>query len=172
MSVKLLKNYFLKNGILNYRNKIKSKESMEKITTKSEQETKEIAKKIAREVLAKKPENKAMVLALKGNLGAGKTTFVQGFAKGLGIRAKILSPTFNIMKRFKCRGRNFYHIDCYRLKNKKDLEILGFKEILSDPKNIIAIEWPEKVKSMLPKEVFYIAFKHIKENERKLTIIK
>ena len=84
---------------------------MEKIITKSEQETQKIAIELAREVLVKKPEKEAVVLVLKGNLGAGKTTFVQGFAKGLGIRAKILSPTFTIMKRFKRKGRNFYHID-------------------------------------------------------------
>ena len=74
---------------------------MDKIISKSDKETKEVAKKIAKEVLSKKLEKRAVVLALKGNLGAGKTTFAQGFAKGLGIRAKILSPTFNIMKRFK-----------------------------------------------------------------------
>ena len=145
---------------------------MEKIITKSDKETKDLAKKIAKELLLKKSQKEAVVLALKGDLGAGKTTFTQGFAKGLDIKGKILSPTFNIMKRFKLKSGNFYHIDCYRLKSKKDLEILGFKEILLNPKNVIVIEWPEKVKSILPKNTKYINFKHLSEQERILLIGK
>jgi len=111
-------------------------------------------------------ENKktAMVLALSGNLGGGKTTFLQGFAKGLGIKEKILSPTFVIMKKF----GNFYHIDCYRLKNEKDILELGFKEIIKNPKNIVAIEWPEKIKKILPKNTILIKFKFIDKNKREI----
>ncbi|OGZ67405.1 MAG: tRNA (adenosine(37)-N6)-threonylcarbamoyltransferase complex ATPase subunit type 1 TsaE [Candidatus Staskawiczbacteria bacterium RIFCSPHIGHO2_02_FULL_34_9] len=148
---------------------------MDKIISKSDKETKEVAKKIAKEVLSKKLEKRAVVLALKGNLGAGKTTFAQGFAKGLGIRAKILSPTFNIMKRFKIqdsRFKNFYHIDCYRLKGKKDLEVLGFKEVVLNSKNVIIVEWPDKIKSLLPKNTIYINFKHLEGHERRLLIKK
>jgi len=145
---------------------------LKKFISKSDKETREIAKKIAREILSKKPKNKAIVLALKGNLGAGKTTFTQGFAKELGVRSKILSPTFNIMKRFKFKGGNLYHIDCYRIKNKKDLEILGFKEIVLNYENVIIIEWPERIKGLLPKNSIYIRFKHLKDKERSLFLIK
>ena len=119
----------------------------------------------------------AVVLALQGNLGGGKTTFLQGFAKGLGIKEKILSPTFVIMKRFVIpaspvipakAGIQFFHIDCYRLKNENDILELGFKEIISNPKNIIAIEWPEKIKKLLPKDSIIIKFKFIDQNKREI----
>ncbi len=141
-----------------------------KNTTNSAAETKEIAKNLAKDILSQKLGSKAVVLALKGNLGAGKTTFIQGFAKGLDIKGKILSPTFSIMKRYKFKGRNFYHIDCYRLKNAKDLEILGFKEMILNPKNIIAIEWSERVKKILPHQAIYLTLAHLKGDRRKLTI--
>ena len=150
---------------------------MEKIITKNDKETKEVAKNLASEILNKGPGKRAMILALRGNLGAGKTTFTQGFAKGLGIKGKILSPTFVILKKYKIRKTThyplqtknyeyFYHIDCYRLNSKKDLEVLGFKEIILNPKNIIAIEWPEKVKGILPKDVIVIKCKHINGGRR------
>jgi len=149
--------------------------------TSSTEETKEVAEKIAREFLNKMTGKRAAVLSLRGDLGAGKTTFVQGFAKGLGIKEKILSPTFVILKKFKIAEiknqkskiknfESFYHIDCYRLKGRKDLEILGFKKILLDPKNIIAIEWPERIKGLLPKDVISIKFRHLKEDKRSLLI--
>lgn len=148
---------------------------VEKIVSKTTSQTKEIAVKLAKDILNKKTGKVAVVLALKGNLGAGKTTFVQGFAKGLGVRGKILSPTFNIMKRFKINNsifENFYHIDCYRLESKKDLEQLGFREIVLNPKNIIAIEWPEKIKGGGIKFSVEIKFKHSKEDTRILDIKK
>ena len=110
-------------------------------------------------------DNLATVLALQGDLGAGKTSFLQGFAKGLGIEEKILSPTFVIMKRF----GNFYHFDCYRINKPEEILELGFKEIVSNPKNIVAIEWPEKIKKYLPKEAIKIKFKFIDEQTRELT---
>jgi tRNA threonylcarbamoyladenosine biosynthesis protein TsaE len=76
-----------------------------KITTKSFEETQEFGRKLAEEL--KPLKNKATVFALRGDLGGGKTTFTQGFAKGLGVKGKILSPTFNIMKRFKTNKEGF-----------------------------------------------------------------
>ena len=113
----------------------------------------------------------AIVLGLQGNLGGGKTTFLQGFARGLGIKDKILSPTFVILKRFQVPGfrfNDFYHIDCYRLKDEKDILELGFKDIIKDARNIVAIEWPEKIKKALPKDVIFIKFKFIGENKREI----
>lgn len=176
------------------KHKTRNMKQVEKYTTKSAQETQKFAVLLAKEILHKKPVRKAVVLVLYGDLGAGKTTFLQGFAKGLGIKQKVLSPTFIIMRKFEIRNqksetnsklkipnprrytldatpyKNFYHIDCYRLKNEKDLEILGFKEIVSNPKNIVAIEWPERVKKILPKSMVKIKFKHLKENNRELII--
>ncbi len=129
--------------------------------TKNPAETKTLAKKL-------KINNSAngMVLALKGDLGGGKTTFVQGLAKALGVKEKILSPTFNIFKKF----NNFYHFDCYRIKNSRELLKLGFKEIVSNPKNIIAIEWAEKVKDILPKNAVWVSFKFIDKTTREIVI--
>lgn len=158
-----------------------------KIITNSPEETREVASKFAEQILQNKSRlqsnqrystksglgRKAVVLALKGNLGAGKTTFLQGFAKGLGIEEKVLSPTFILMRRFDIQDlvyRNFYHIDCYRLKNEKDLDYLGFEEMLKNPENIIAIEWPERIKKVLPKDISEIKFSYLQGNKRKLEV--
>lgn len=127
-------------------------------TTKSAKETQKLGEKFARQL------RRGGVLGLQGNLGSGKTTFLQGFAKGLGIKEKVLSPTFVIMKRF----GNFYHIDCYRLKNEKDILELGFREVISDPKNIVAIEWPEKIKKILPETTIYIKFRFVSDKTREI----
>ena len=117
----------------------------------------------------------AQVVALKGELGAGKTTFVQGVAKGLGIKEKILSPTFVIIKFYKLKTINYkllYHIDCYRIKDEQDLLALGWDKIVSDPQNLVLIEWPERVRKILPKDTISISFKTIKTSKshtRKIT---
>jgi len=139
---------------------------------KSTSETKKFGREIAEKVY---PQRKAVILGLRGELGSGKTTFVQGFAKGLGVKDKILSPTFVILKKFRIPKnkkqagfRNFYHIDCYRLNKGKDLLDLGFKEIADKPENIILIEWPERVKSALPQRVMFLSFKFVNMNTREI----
>ncbi|MCX6718202.1 MAG: tRNA (adenosine(37)-N6)-threonylcarbamoyltransferase complex ATPase subunit type 1 TsaE [Candidatus Staskawiczbacteria bacterium] len=143
-----------------------------KYITKNYKQTQKLGEKLAREVLALRQtqgkNNSSVVFGLQGNLGGGKTTFLQGFAKGLGIKEKILSPTFVVMKHFK----NFYHIDCYRLKNEKDILELDFKEIISNPKNIVAIEWPERIKKVLPKNTILINFRFIDKNKREIIFKK
>lgn len=133
-------------------------------------ETQEIGRCLAEEL---KSGKKAAVFGLKGSLGAGKTTFLQGFAKGLGIKEKVVSPTFVIMNRFgikKGRFRNFYHFDCYRLERAEELENLGYKEIISNPQNIVCIEWPERIKKLLPDDSILINFKILEGDNRKITI--
>ena len=110
--------------------------------------------------------NGATVILLYGDLGGGKTTFLQGLAKGLGIKQKVLSPTFVIMKKF----NNFYHLDCYRLQNEKDAKELGLTEVLQNPENIVAIEWPERIKKILPKNAIKINFKFVSSTERDIII--
>ena len=90
----------------------------------------------------------ALIFALTGELGSGKTTFVQGFLRGLGVRKKITSPTFVITKSYKLKAKSYqtvYHIDCYRIKRPSELLKLGIKEILNDSRNIVLIEWAEKI---------------------------
>ena len=135
-----------------------------KYTTKSFQDTQKLGQDFAQEVLDLQKKSGAIVLCLEGNLGGGKTTFLQGFAKGLGIKEKILSPTFVIMKKF----GNFYHFDCYRINKPEEILELGWKEIISDPQNIVAIEWPEKIKKYLPKNTIKADFKFINEETREI----
>jgi tRNA threonylcarbamoyladenosine biosynthesis protein TsaE len=140
-------------------------------------ETKHLGEFLARKIAGKK-RRKALIFGLKGDLGGGKTTFLQGFAKGLGIKQKVLSPTFLIMKRFELKNprikqfSNFYHFDCYRIIKSKEILSLGFKTIISDPKNIIAIEWADRIKKILPKNTIWINFEFVDKNKRKIRIKK
>jgi len=136
--------------------------------TKNIKETQDIAQQLAKKILKKKS---TVVIGLQGELGGGKTTFVQGFAKGLGIKEKILSPTFVIFKRFPIKERNLYHFDCYRVKNEEDILELGFEEIISNPKNIVVIEWASKIKKIMPKDTIWINFKFIDETTRAIDFL-
>ncbi len=149
-----------------------------KYLTVSPSQTKEIARKLAKRFLDRLPEKQSFILGLKGDLGGGKTTFLQGFAEGLGIKEKITSPTFVIARRFGFPSsgkegiefRNFYHFDCYRIRNPKEILSLDFVKIISDPRNIVAIEWPERIKKLLPKGISLIGFKFIDKRTRKIMI--
>ena len=139
---------------------------MERVfTTSSSTQTKKLAEEFAGQV---KNHEKALVIGLQGDLGSGKTTFVQGFAKGLGMKEKVLSPTFVIMKKY----GTLYHIDCYRLENSKELLELGWDKIMSDPQSIVLLEWPERVKDILPPEVIMVRFKTIDQNKREIHITR
>jgi tRNA threonylcarbamoyladenosine biosynthesis protein TsaE len=135
----------------------------------SAKETQAFGEQIAR-TLTQQTRKTALVLALRGDLGAGKTTFVQGFFHGLGVRKKAQSPTFIIIRRHRIpRGRfsDIFHVDAYRLKQAGQLKALGVKNFFANRKNIFLIEWAERVKTMLPKDVIWLTFCHgTKENER------
>jgi tRNA threonylcarbamoyladenosine biosynthesis protein TsaE len=108
-----------------------------------------------------------VVFALSGELGTGKTAFVQGFLSGLGIRRRAISPTFILIRRF---GR-VYHMDAYRIKSPEEFAKLGWANILSDPRNIVLLEWADKVKRLVPKDAVWIKFWHGgAENERVIQI--
>lgn len=153
------------------------------ILTKSADETKEFGKKIATDLIRNQEagiRNNGVVLALTGELGSGKTTFVQGLAVGLGIKQRILSPTFILMRKYQLRITNnelritgFYHIDLYRLEENVEDEVrnLGIDEFWKNHENIIAIEWAEKIKSMVPKNAIWVEFKNMGEDKRKITVI-
>ena len=108
------------------------------------------------------------LLALQGDLGVGKTTFTQGLAVGLGITAPIQSPTFVYLNVYE-GALPLFHFDLYRLKEPSDFLGLGFEEYLNSG-GICAIEWPERIKGLLPKDVISIKFKHLKEDKRSLSI--
>jgi tRNA threonylcarbamoyladenosine biosynthesis protein TsaE len=141
----------------------------------------EIGESLSRATIKSLTLNGPIIIALQGNLGAGKTTFVQGLMKGLGSKKRVASPTFILMRRHKLSttklaGKtkvfsNVFHIDAYRLKKPEQFGVLGLDEILKDPKNIVLIEWPEQAKKFLPKNATWIKFTYgKKENERTITI--
>lgn len=130
----------------------------------SEQETKKVAEDLAE-------HTKANIFALEGELGTGKTIFVQGFAKGLGITEKIISPTFVLIRQHRIPKSNqiLYHVDLYRLDHPEDVKQLGLGEILSDQSSIVLIEWAEKLKA-LPKGTIKIIIQKEKPNQRNIII--
>lgn len=155
-----------------------------KILTISPNQTKKLGEKLAKKIREVGPKKKTLILGLIGDLGGGKTTFLQGFAKGLGIKEKVLSPTFILMRKFPISNskfqtnykpqlpkfKTFYHFDCYRIEKPKEILDLSFKEIISNPQNIVAIEWAEKIKKILPKDTILIKFEFIDKNTRKIEI--
>lgn len=150
-----------------------------KIVSGSVRETKKLAKKLVFQLLFDKlrvaQSKHTIVLSLEGDLGSGKTTFTQGFAEGLGIRGKIQSPTFVILKIYNIpkSKKNLIHIDAYRLRA-KDFKVLGWKEFINPPaggpQNIILVEWGNRIRKILPKNTIRILFEHDTKTSRKITI--
>ncbi|MBA3723922.1 MAG: tRNA (adenosine(37)-N6)-threonylcarbamoyltransferase complex ATPase subunit type 1 TsaE [Candidatus Levybacteria bacterium] len=146
---------------------------MKKIITESFEQTQKLGSELAQSL------NGGEVLALHGDLGSGKTTFMQGFAKGLGIKRNIISPTFIIMRTYVMQGeeergkgkaiQNLYHVDLYRIENERDVEGLGLFELLGEKENIVAIEWPEKIENLLPKDKIDIYFEYMMDDKRSIT---
>lgn len=161
---------------------------MKIIITKSAGETKEFAKKIAAGLKS------GDVLALVGDLGGGKTTFVKGLAKAFGVAEKnVQSPTFQLIKEYKvsdkrqvtrnkenkkpcpmsrvtCHISKIYHLDMYRVCNKKEAEELGLDEIFSDKNAISVIEWAEKIRKLLPPKTKWLEFDFMDEKTRKIIL--
>jgi tRNA threonylcarbamoyladenosine biosynthesis protein TsaE len=122
------------------------------LTTASAEETRAIAAELAP---ALPPD---LTLALHGDLGVGKTTFVQGLARGLGIASPVTSPTFNLCRFYHGEGpgaRNLGHLDAYRLDSPAQVEALLLEDFLQSP-YCLAIEWPEKISSWLPLGAWHI----------------
>jgi len=134
------------------------------VITNSVKETQAFAKKFAKDLRG------GEVLALYGDLGSGKTAFVQGLAQGLGIRRPVTSPTFVLIREYQAAVLKLYHVDLYRL---REIREIGVEEILADKKAVVAIEWPEKMEGSLPKDrTVKIRFEWLGENRRRITITK
>ena len=143
------------------------------------------AKSLAARVLKNSSAKSATVIALSGELGAGKTTFTKAFLKFLGVREAVTSPTFILFRpyplpqSFKLKAISYklpfqmaYHIDCYRLEDPKELLRLGLKEMLANPRHIVVIEWAERIKKYLPKSAMWLTLKHgPKKNQRCIAIL-
>jgi len=143
---------------------------MKKNITNNEDETRRLGFALAKELKG------GELVALSGDLGAGKTKFLQGLAKGLGVNENVNSPTFNILKLYQTdKNKNnvikiFCHVDAYRLENAKDLVNLGIEELLNQSDVIVAIEWADRVKDILVNKVIKIDIRHLGENKREITI--
>ena len=117
------------------------------------------------------PGSGATVVALHGDLGAGKTTFVQNVARALGVQDDIISPTFIIQKRYELEGQKFarlVHVDAYRLESAHELEVLDWGDLVRDPANIVFIEWPENVEGLLDEAAHHVYFEYIDEDTRRI----
>jgi tRNA threonylcarbamoyladenosine biosynthesis protein TsaE len=142
------------------------------------EETKKTAKDF---ILSLAPlADKAVVVGLYGDLGAGKTSFTQGVAETFGISENVVSPTFVIEKIYELKnhpstssGRGKFsrliHIDAYRLDKSEELLYLGWKQIISNPENLVLIEWPERVGGIMPDHI-KIKLSHTPENFREIEI--
>lgn len=115
----------------------------------------------------------ALVVALIGNLGAGKTAWVKTLAKHLGVKEEVTSPTFVIQKNYQTTDSTFAklsHIDAYRLEKRDDLENIGWNKLVSDPTTLICIEWPSQVEGLVPEHAHKIHFTFIDEKTREIEV--
>ncbi len=147
---------------------------MQKVS-KSLKDTRKIAKDFLSKTLKIKGK-RAQVVSLSGELGAGKTAFAQALARELGVKRKVTSPTFVIIKKYSIKNQknpkfNFlFHLDAYRLKNHQELLRLGWEEIIGDPEHLVLIEWPENVKKAMPRGAHSISIISNKNSHRRFTI--
>jgi len=137
------------------------------VITKSKKETVSLGKLIGNKL------NPGDCLLLSGDLGAGKTTLIQGIGKGLNIRKILSSPTFTLVKEYPVsKTSNFIHMDLYRIKSKEEFTKSGMNEYVNAT-NICAIEWADKITDYFRKgHYYYINIAYINRNNRKIHIRK
>lgn len=139
----------------------------------NKEEVRDISQKLLDKILKMK-NNKAKVVALSGDLGAGKTTLTQELAKLLGVKENVVSPTFIIMKIYEINSDSLYyshfkkliHIDAYRLDSYLELLKIGWQKLQDDKDNLIIIEWPENVKKSLDVDTCWVKLEHIDDQTR------
>lgn len=141
-------------------------DNTDKIITKDAQETSKLGEDLAR-------VGDGRIFCLYGDLGSGKTTFTQGFARGLGVTVRLLSPTFIIVRRYDLPKHNFfYHVDLYRLTSIAQMDGLGISEIFADPRAFIVVEWAEKLGKLLPVHRTDISFETMEDGRHTVWIKK
>ncbi len=137
--------------------------------TKSTDESKSFGEKFSADLKG------GEVVALVGDLGSGKTTFVQGLAHGLGIKRNVNSPTFMLMRSYDIDAtlvKHLYHFDLYRLEGRveEELKNIGFYDFINHKDAVSVIEWGDKATDLLPQNTIWINFEYLNEAERKITI--
>lgn len=143
----------------------------QQIISQSPAETAAVGQALATELKAAKGErDKATLICLYGDLGSGKTTFTQGFAKGLGIKSRLLSPTFIIVRRYEIPeiSQFLYHVDLYRLNQPEDLADLGLAEIFAQAGTYVVIEWAEKLGTYMPHKRLDIRFSVLSDGSHEI----
>lgn len=130
--------------------------------TKSREETSALAESFADKL------NGGEVIALKGDIGAGKTVFTKGLAKGLGVSSNVTSPTFNIVRQYKGR-LPLFHFDVYRISDIDEMFEIGFEEYL-DGEGVVVIEWPELIQELIPQDAIRITIEREGEESRRISI--
>lgn len=143
--------------------------SNNKFTSKSQVETQKLAQDFATKIKG------AQVICFRGELGTGKTTFIKALLKELGVKQKIVSPTFVILKSFHPKDikdvETIYHIDAYRIESPEDITGTGIREAIKDKKGLTLIEWADNIKGILPKDVIWVSFTYGNHpTERHITI--
>lgn len=137
---------------------------MREYRTRSVQETEQLASEFAKELKC------GDVIAFTGGMGAGKTAFVRGLAKGLGVSGEVSSPTYAIVNEY--RGNPaLYHFDMYRVGSPEDLFTTGYYDYLDEGESILAVEWSENITDSLPEQTIYVNITPLSESERKIQII-
>lgn len=124
-------------------------------------------------IAALPPGPGACVVALSGELGAGKTQFAKAVAASLGIAANVTSPTFLIMKSYPVTQgpfRRLYHLDCYRVGEAAEVRALGWDAIIADSQNLIVVEWAERIAELLPPSTLRLRLEISGENTRDIYI--
>ena len=143
-------------------------DDLREVINKNAQETFDLGREFAKRIKG------GDLLCLEGELGAGKTTFTQGLLYGLGVKETVNSPTFVVMKHYSLAKNinnieNIYHIDTYRVEI-NDIMDLGWEELIRDKKNVVIVEWPKKIKDIIPEGAIKFNFKCIDENRRSVNL--
>lgn len=111
------------------------------------------------------PNSRATVIALEGELGAGKTTFVQALARALGVTKRVVSPTFILMRRLEVASHDAFdtlvHIDAYRIAAPGELDAVRFNDLLAERRSLICIEWASRIGDALPQDAYRITLSHM-----------
>ena len=138
---------------------------MKKFTSHSEKETEDFAFNLSRNI------NWGTVLTLNGDLGAGKTVFSRGFARGLGITEAVSSPTYTIVQEYSLPGgKRLYHLDLYRISSPEAGLAFGVDDFVNDPNAIALVEWPDRVGSVIPDDAVKITIRHLNSSEREISV--
>lgn len=137
------------------------------VITHSEEETEAEGFRLAQTLSA------GDTVLLRGNLGAGKTVFSRGFARGLGITEPVSSPTYTIVQEYELpQSGRLYHLDLYRITDVNAALAFGVDEFLDDPRGIALVEWPDRINGILPEQAVCIEIEHLSDTERRITICR